>query len=202
MTAVGVANWDGANPTGSYISLMPGWLGGITLLAIFIGAISANALNLYSAAMSFAAVGLRLPTAFGRAVLAVVVGLAGLVVAIFALSHVEAYEGFLLVIAYWIAPWPGVVFADRLLDKTTSGRTGDLTPFTSTSHVNLAGPIAMAVAMVVSILLFSNQQLYVGALASAISAIGDITFIVGFVLAFALYAALRPALSRRTAAAA
>ena len=76
----------GTNPTGSYISLMPGWLGGITLLAIFIGAISANALNLYSAAMSFAAVGLRLPTAFGRAVLAVVVGLAGLVVAIFALT--------------------------------------------------------------------------------------------------------------------
>jgi NCS1 family nucleobase:cation symporter-1 len=122
VTAVGVANWDGANPTGSYISLMPGWLGGITLLAIFIGAISANALNLYSAAMSFAAVGLRLPTAFGRAVLAVVVGLSGLVVAIFALSHVEAYEGFLLVIAYWIAPWLGVVFADRLLDKPRRSR--------------------------------------------------------------------------------
>ena len=152
--------------------------------------------------MSFAAVGLRLPTAFGRAVLAVVVGLAGLVVAIFALSHVEAYEGFLLVIAYWIAPWLGVVFADRLLDKTTSGRTSDLTPFTSTSHVDLAGPIAMAVAMVVSIFCFSNQQLYVGVLASAIPASGDITFIVGFVLAFALYAALRPALSRRAAAAA
>jgi ABC-type lipoprotein release transport system permease subunit len=98
--------------------------------------------------VSFAAVGLRLPTAFGRAVLAVVVGLAGLVVAIFALSHVEAYEGFLLV---------------------------------------------------------SNQQLYVGVLASAIPAIpaiGDITFIVGFVLAFALYAALRPVLNKRAAGAA
>ena len=50
---------------------MPAWLGGITLLAIFIGAISANALNLYSAAMSFAALGLHLPTAFARAVIAV-----------------------------------------------------------------------------------------------------------------------------------
>ncbi len=86
VTAVGVANWNGANPTGSYISLMPGWLGGITLLAIFIGAISANALNLYSAAMSFAALGLHLPTAFARAVIALVVGLAGLVVAIFTLT--------------------------------------------------------------------------------------------------------------------
>ena len=56
--------------------------------------------------------------------------------------------------------------------------------------------------MVVSIFFFSNQQLYVGVLASAIPAIGDITFIVGFVLAFALYAVLRPALSRRAAAAA
>ena len=59
----------------------------------------------------------------------------------------------------------------------------------------------MAIAMVVSIALFSNQQLYVGVLASAFPAIGDITFEVGFVLAFGVYAALRPALARRTAAA-
>jgi len=136
---------------------------------------------------------------FARAVIALVVGLAGLVVAIFTLDHVEGYEGFLLLIAYWIGPWLGVVFADRVLDKTT---TSDLTPFTSTRHVNLAGPIAMAIAMVVSIALFSNQQLYVGVLVSAFPAIGDITFEVGFVLAFGLYAALRPALARRTATAA
>ena len=115
--------------------------------------------------MSFAALGLHLPTAFARAVIALVVGLAGLVVAIFTLTHVEVYEGFLLLIAYWIGPWLGVVFADRVLDKTT---TSDLTPFTSTRHVNLAGPIAMAIAMIVSIALFSNQQLYVGVLASAV----------------------------------
>jgi nucleobase:cation symporter-1, NCS1 family len=198
VTAVGPANWNGANPTGSYISLLPPWLGAITLLAIFIGAISANALNLYSAAMSFAALGVRLPTPFARAAIALAMGTAGLVVAIFTLDHVETYEGFLLVIAYWIGPWLGVVIADRLLDKTP---TDDLTPFVDTRHVNLAGPIAMAVAMVVSIVLFSNQQLYTGILTSAVPAIGDLTFEVGFVLAFGLYAALRPALARtRTAA--
>jgi hypothetical protein len=59
----------------------------------------------------------------------------------------------------------------------------------------------MAVAMVVSIVLFSNQQLYVGVLAAALPSIGDIAFEVGFVLAFGLYAALRPVLGRnRTAA--
>jgi NCS1 family nucleobase:cation symporter-1 len=198
VTAVGPANWDSANPTGSYISLMPAWLGAVTLLAIFVGAISANALNLYSAAMSFAALGVRLPTPFARAAIAVAMGTAGLVVAILTLEHVETYEGFLLVIAYWIGPWLGVMIADRLLDKTA---TDDLTPFVDTRHVNLAGPIAMGVAMVVSIILFSNQQLYTGLLVTAAPAIGDITFEVGFVLAFALYALLRRPLARPRAAA-
>ena len=196
VTAVGVANWNPANPTGSYISLLPAWLGAITLLAIFIGAISANALNLYSAAMSFAALGVRLPTAFARAAIAVAMGAAGLVVAILTLDHVETYEGFLLVIAYWIGPWLGVVIADRLLDKR-----GDITPYVDVRHVNLAGPIAMAVAMVVSIPLFSNQTLYTGLVAKAVPSIGDITFEVGFVLAFALYALLRPVLARPRATA-
>ena len=199
VTAVGAANWDPANPTGSYVSLFPGWLAAITLLAIFVGAISANALNLYSAGMSFAALGLRLPTAFGRAALTLGMGLVGFVVAITALDHVETYENFLLVISYWIGPWLGVVFADRLLDKTRD----DLATFVSTRHVNLAGPIAMAVAMVVSIFLFSNQTLFVGLAAKALPSIGDIAFEVGFVIAFGLYAALRPVLGRnRTAAAA
>jgi NCS1 family nucleobase:cation symporter-1 len=198
VTAVGPANWNSANPTDSYISLLPAWLGAITLLAIFIGAISANALNLYSAAMSFAALGVRLPTPFARAAIAVAMGTAGLIVAILTLDHVETYEGFLLVIAYWIGPWLGVVIADRLLDRT---RTDDLTPFVDTRHVHLAGPFAMGVAMVVSIVLFSNQQLYTGLLVSVAPAIGDITFEVGFVLAFALYAALRSALARSRAAA-
>ena len=196
VTAVGTANWNGSNPTGSYVSLLPGWLAAVTLLAIFVGAISANALNLYSAGMSFAALGLRLPTAFGRAALTLGMGLAGFVVAITALDHVETYEGFLLVISYWIGPWLGVVFADRLLDK----RRDDLAVFVSTRHVNLAGPIAMAVAMVVSIVLFSNQQLYVGVLAAAVPSIGDIAFEVGFVFAFGIYAALRPVLGRNRTA--
>ena len=92
-----------------------------------------------------------------------------------------------------------MVFADRVLDRTTST---DLTTFTSTRHVNLAGPIAMAVAMVVSIALFSNQQRYLGVVPAAVPAVGDLTFEVGFVLAVALYAVLRPVLRRRAAAAA
>ena len=54
----------------------------------------------------------------------------------------------------------------------------------------------MVVAAVVSIALFCNQTAYVGLLARAFPGLGDLTFEVGIVLAFGLYAVLRPRPSR------
>ena len=180
------AKWDPSNPTGSYVSLLPGWLAAITLLGIFVGAISANALNLYSAGMSFAALGLRLPTAFGRAAVTLGMGIAGFVVAIISLTHVETYENFLLVIVYWIGPWLGVMFADQWLrnDRVPTELLYD------SSYTNSAGVIAMVVGIVVSVVLFSNQTLFTGLIPRVAPEIGDITFLVGIVLAAALYLAL------------
>jgi NCS1 family nucleobase:cation symporter-1 len=185
VTAVGAAAWNFDNPVDSYVSLMPGWLGKLTLLAVFIGAISANALNLYSSGLSFATIGISLPTHFARAAISLVVGLVGLAVALFGITHVETFENFLLVTAYWIGPWLGVVLTDRVLHKAEDERV-----YTSRAWVNWAGPVAMAVSAVVSIVLFSNQTAYVGPLPTAVPGIGDITFEVGFVLAAVLYAVL------------
>ena len=52
-----------------------------TLLAICLGGISANALNIYSGAMSFVALGIKLPLALRRALVAVVFGVIGFFVA-------------------------------------------------------------------------------------------------------------------------
>ena len=49
---------------------------------------------------------------------------------------------------------------------------------------NWAGFVAMLVGAVVSIWLFSNQAQYVGMVPTALPEIGDITFEVGFLLAF------------------
>ncbi|MGZ4613555.1 MAG: cytosine permease, partial [Kineosporiaceae bacterium] len=57
-------------------------------------------------------------------------------------------------------------------------------------HNPWAGWISMLVAGVVSILLFSNQQKFVGLLARNHPSLGDLAFEVGFVLAAALYATL------------
>jgi purine-cytosine permease-like protein len=183
-TALG-GGFDG-NPTDGYTGLLPGWLGNLTLLGITIGAIAANALNMYSSAISFAAMGIKLPTPSVRAVIAVVMSLAGFVVAAIGLDHISSYENFLLVIAYWVGPWLGVVFADRLLRKFRTGEN----IYTNAHYQNWAGFIGMFVGVVVSIWLFSAQTFYTGPVAKAVPEIGDMTFVIGFMLAGVLYAVL------------
>ena len=203
--AATVAGYNPDNPTASFVapSLMPWWVTVITLIAIAIGAIAANALNVYSGAMSFLAIGIKIPFGLRRAIVAVVFGLIGFIVALTALHDVGAtYTDFLLIIAYWIAPWLGIVFVDRLLRRGTSIAT--LVP-DKAKYRNWAGPIAFVVSAVVSIWLFADQVKFVGVIAKATTpdkpfanpAIGDLTALVGFVLAgilyYVLFTLLKPA---------
>ncbi|SEP69911.1 purine-cytosine permease family protein [Microlunatus flavus] len=195
--AVVTAGQTEVNPS-SFTALLPSFLGKLTLLAVCLGAVAANVLNVYSGAMSFMALGVRLGLKQARAVVAVVFGILGLVVASFGLRNAGAsYEAFLLVIAYWIAPWLGVVYADRLL------RRGQEIAVVAqdTAHRNLAGVVAMVLGLVVSIPLFSNQELYTGPVPKANGNAGDLTALVGFVVAAVAYVLLFRALGRRKVAA-
>lgn len=195
--AVVTAGQTAVNPS-SFTALLPHWLGQLTLLAVCLGAVAANVLNVYSGAMSFMALGVRLALKQARAVVAVVFGILGLVVASFGLQNAGAsYEAFLLVIAYWIAPWLGVVYADRLL------RRGQEIAVIAQArgHRNLAGVVAMVLGLVVSIPLFSNQELYEGPVPTANPDAGDLTALVGFVVAALAYAVLFRVLGRRRVAA-
>jgi NCS1 nucleoside transporter family len=175
----------GANPTAGFTSHLPTWIADITLLAIALGAICANALNVYSGSMSFLAVGIKLPLSLRRALVAIVFGIAGFFVALAGLSDAGAkYNNFLLVISYWIGPWLGVFLADQFLRR---GKRVDGFLF-DRKHNPWAGFAAMAVAIGVSIWLFANQTDYVGVVPKHNPGFGDITFEVGFVLAALLYA--------------
>ena len=192
--AVVTAKQTAVNPS-SFTNLLPTAIGKLTLLAICLGAVSANVLNVYSGAMSFMSIGLKLPLSRARAIVAVVFGLIGLVLASFGLKNAGAnYENFLLVIAYWIAPWLGVVFVDRFL------RRGQLTGALAQDRRfhNWAGPIAMVVGVVVSIWLFSNQTKYVGVIPKHHPKVGDVTPEVGFLLSAVLYYVLYKPLGRRS----
>jgi len=180
----------GASPTDAFVSGMPIWIADITLVAIAIGAIAANALNIYSGAMSFLAAGVRIRFTLRRAIIAVAFGILGLVIALISIltNYTSNYENFLLVIAYWIAPWLGIVLVDRLLRRGTA-----IAAFIpdKAKYRNPAGVISLVIAGVISIVLFANQTLYTGLVVQATgglkSPIGDLTPLVGFVLAGVLY---------------
>jgi NCS1 nucleoside transporter family len=174
-----------SNPATTFTNNLPGRLAALALLSIALGAVAANVLNVYSAALAFLTLGIKLPFAWRRAVVAVCFGVIGFVLAWLGLGDAgHAYESFLLVIAYWIGPWLAVVLVDMHIRR---GQVID-GAFTDTRHRNWAGPVAMLAGMVVSIGLFSNQSLYTGPVPQAVPWIGDITFLVGFLIAAGVYA--------------
>jgi NCS1 nucleoside transporter family len=175
------------NPTEAFTSHLPSVIANLTLLAIALGAISANAINIYSGSMSFLAMGINLPSHIRRAIVSGVFGVLGFLLAWSGLSDAgHKYENFLLVISYWIGPWLAVYFTDWFLrrGKRVDGFLYDK------AHNPWAGVVSMAVGMVVSIWLFSNQSEYVGPVPKHFPSWGDSTFEVGFVVAALLYALL------------
>ncbi|SDI85372.1 nucleobase:cation symporter-1, NCS1 family [Frankineae bacterium MT45] len=187
VTIVGIDSH--ATPTAQFTQAMPTVIADLTLLAIAVGAVSANVLNIYSGTMSFLAMGFNIPFALRRALIAVVFGAIGLVVAFTGLHDAGSkYESFLLVIAYWIGPWLGVVFADRWLRRRSLDRLNPIV--TDRRFENWVGPVAMLVGIAVSVWLFSHQDKYLAPIPSHFPSVGDITFEVGFVISALLYLVL------------
>lgn len=184
---------EGATPTAAFTGHLPGWLGDLVLLSIILGAVSANALNVYSSAMSVTSLGLRMPGWLGRGAIVVLCGLAGTAAAWSSLADAgAAYEAFLLVIAYWVGPWLGVVLVERWLRARTpvealSARLSDR------AFTNWPGTTALLAGIAVSVPLFSNQEKYVGWVPQQWPAFGDITCLVGFAVSAGLYRVLRRA---------
>ncbi|TMD77767.1 MAG: cytosine permease [Chloroflexi bacterium] len=178
-------------PTVQLHVAMPDLLYYLTLLCIAVGAVCANAINIYSGTMSLVALGIRemgLTLRQRRALLAVIAGVLGYIIGIVGQANVgpgSKYEYFLLLISYWIAPWLAVVLVDYWLRK---GDYGDESMFYDTKYQRWQGVAAMAIGLVVSVGLFANvYSIYTGPIPNGNPGIGDITFIVGFVLAGVLY---------------
>ncbi|MFD1814505.1 purine-cytosine permease family protein [Rhodococcus gannanensis] len=175
------------NPADAFTATLPSLVANLTLLAIAVGAIAANTINLYSGAMAFVTMGFRFSVGLQRALVTVGCGIVGFLVAWWALADAaESYEAFLLVVAYWIGPWLGVMFADQWLRRGRPVANLLYDP----KYSNWGGFASFVVALVVSVLLFGNQTLFVGLVARAVPAFGDIAFFIGFVVAGVLYLAL------------
>lgn len=161
--------------------LLPHGLAVLTLIAVVAGTVSANVLNIYSAALS--AMVVRLPLRRWQAALAI--GVVGGVATLLGGTNFSGnLENFLLLLGYWVSPWLAIVLLDVLVF-----RRNDANPdrFYDLRHRFGVGAGAWLVAAVVSTYLFGDQTLHVGPIAYAHPGLGDLSYWVGMVGAALLY---------------
>ena len=152
--------------------------GALAMIAIFFGTIAVNAMNDYTGSLSLLAAGVRVWRPISAAIVGVLSFLATLW--LYYGSFTTTFENYLLLITYWIGPWAAIV----LVDWRLRGGRFDIhrvTPF-SVLPSGWNGIAALVAGFVVSIP-FMNQTLYTGPLAGGT----DITYVVGFIVAAAVY---------------
>jgi len=173
-------------PTDLVTGLVPHGIAIIAMLAVMIGTITANVLNIYSGALS--AIVIHVP--IKRWVSALVVGILGAILAFVAGqgNFLDLFQFFLFLLGYWIAPWVAVVLVDYFFIQKGEYKTGI---FYDAARGVRPGFWAWLVAVAVSFL-FMNQYVsptlnFAGPIARAVPQLGDITYYVSFILAGVLY---------------
>jgi NCS1 family nucleobase:cation symporter-1 len=170
----------GANPVGILVGISPHWLVVVALIAVALGTITANVLNIYSSSLS----SLVVQVPIKRWTAAVLVGVVGAVVAWLGhQAYYLNYENFLFLLAYWIAPWAAIVLVDFFVFHRGRYRTDLLY---DPRRVLRPGFWAWIIGVAVSVPFF-NQTLYTGFIAYNNPHLGDLSYYVSFVVAGGLY---------------
>ena len=158
-------------PSDLFTSWMPTWFKVPFLIAVILGTISANLINIYSGTLSGLAIGIKLKQ--HRA--ALLTGAIGTIIAVLAATNfISNYENFLFVLGYWIMPWIAIILIGHYFNRRS----------------RLSGVSAGFVAWIATLILsvpFYNQTLYTGIFARDFPQFGDVTFIISFFVAGILY---------------
>jgi nucleobase:cation symporter-1, NCS1 family len=167
-------------------------LAALAMIAIGIGTVAVNAMNDYTGSLSLQAAGLRVPRVYS-AILVAILGF-GVTLWLNAGDLVGKVENILLFLSYWIAPWAAVVLADWWLRR---GRA-DVSRLVDFSTLP-SGFLALGAAIIGFVLSLPFQQSSLGedlrkSLGVPINAISDdvlhyadLAYVVGFIVAFAIY---------------
>ena len=172
----------GATPIAALKTVMGGF-GAFAVVAVILGATTANVLNLYSNTMSAKVLDIRLP----RWNLAIIGGALGFVLALLGYQNfTQNYENFLIVLDYWIMPWLAVV----LLDFYVFGHRQPM-GFSQAVPVNWNGLVAWLIGLAVSLLFISEQFQVFGLKAHGPFATwfgdADFGYFIGFIVAGVIY---------------
>jgi NCS1 family nucleobase:cation symporter-1 len=156
------------------------------LIAVILGTLAANALNIYTGALSL----LTLDVPIRRWISVIAVGVLGGLLALYGVNGLSGkYENFLLLISYWIGPWLAIVAVDFFLHPGQQRRPGQGLGKALIAPIEWTGLLAFLVGLAVSIP-FMNSSLFEGQVAKLLHG-ADIAYYVGMVVAGMLYYWLR-----------
>ena len=150
-----------------------------TLLAIVLGAVAADALNLYTNSLS----ALVLYRKAGRVQTVLFAGVVGFLLALVGSANFGAfYQNFLLTLDYWITPWIGVMVGAVFVRGVTSGVEGS-PPFLKSG----LGAYIVGLAVSVPFMNLSSYGVgYVGPVANLIGG-ADVSYFVAALASFVAY---------------
>jgi NCS1 family nucleobase:cation symporter-1 len=157
-----------------------GPFGLLIVLAIVLGGVAANVLNIYTNALS----ALVLDIKANRWKVVVIGGIVGFFLALYGGGNFEGfYETFLLLLDYWITPWLGIIAIDFFVLKRFSyGTLGSLPKFSRQAILSYAVGILVSVLFIPSINYFG----YTGPASQLIGG-ADLSYFVSFTVGAVLY---------------
>jgi len=163
-----------------------GVLGGLALVAIWIGTVSVNAMNDYSGSLALQAAGARIK----RPYIAVIVTAAAFFLTLWLNTGTLAtkFQNVLLFATYWVTPFAAIQIVDWWRHRALMDVT-DIVEFNSL-HTRWDALVALIIGFLAAIP-FMNTSLLVGFVTSRWLHGGDLAFPVGFVVGGAVYALLR-----------
>ncbi|HLH86098.1 MAG TPA: cytosine permease, partial [Thermoplasmataceae archaeon] len=175
------------NP-GSDLAVITGSASFIGALALGLGGVAANAVNLYSNSSTLKTLvkklGYRTSLVPGF-LISIGLGFVGL------RNFYGFYETFLLILDYWITPWLGVLIAHYFL----------MPGYSEMAHRRAFGMVSYLIGIAVSVPFMNPGAYFEGPVAVYFSGM-DVSYFVSFLVAMLLYVALSRAVSPRESAAA
>ena len=167
-----------------------GSFGPFAIVAIILGAMAANALNIYTNALS----ALVLDIKARRWLMVVVGGLVGLALSILGRTNfVLNYQDFLFLLDYWITPWLGIVLVDYFASRrTTVESSANPTLWDRRALAAYAAAVLVSIPFMVPLNPLNGLPLGTpfGALASIFGG-ADFSYFISFAVAAALTYILR-----------
>lgn len=165
------------NPSGNAVSELSSVLGVfrvVGIVALFLGGIAANAVNLYSNSRSLQTVFSKL-----KNVPSLLPGIAvSTILALIGFSNFYGfYETFLLLLDYWITPWLGVLVAHYFICRLGYNREPMKFSF---------GMVSYSAALIISVLFMNPGVIFEGIFARYLQGL-DISYFVSFFLAILFY---------------